>query len=138
LGMGGRKDEWDESTRARAMEIAEREGAEAAARATSVPAGTVRSWQRRKVLAEERAKVNLDGLAHVQAEGRAIVEARLSRPSAEVEAEREAVLAERRVRLARLVERGLADWSAAESWGLSSASEERAAARAVREPEGES
>ena len=76
---GGRKESWPESTRARALELADRDGAEVASAATGVPAGTIRSWARRKVLAEEKAKVNLSGLEAVKAAGRAIVEAHQAR-----------------------------------------------------------
>jgi transposase-like protein len=74
MGSGGRKEPWSDEVRADAVARAERDGPERASDATGVPSGTIRSWLRRRALAEERATVSLDGLAQIQAEGRAIVE----------------------------------------------------------------
>jgi len=89
---GGRKEPWSEDVRRKAMEFAERHGAVRAGAKFKIPPGTIRSWARRKALAEERARVDESGLAAVQAEGRRIVaerEAQLRDPEHAARAERE-------------------------------------------------
>jgi hypothetical protein len=109
---GGRKTAHSEELRRRAMELADTFGVVRASRETGIAAGTIRSWRRRQVLAEERDRVRLDGLAHVKAQGVAVV-------------------------VRGLLERGLSvpAWAADEAWPVLSPGE-RDAVRAAAEGDG--
>jgi hypothetical protein len=100
---GGRKEAWDSATREEAVRRAMASGAEAASRATGVPAGTVRSWLRRRAVKAADDDDVEARLAAVKAEGAAIV-ARRERQMVSPEGARLSA-AQERVRLATI--RGL-------------------------------
>jgi len=80
---GGRKDAHSAEVRRRALGLAASRGAEAAARATGVPAGTIRSWVRRAAKKAEREQASDGVIARLKREGAQMLAAQEERRAAE-------------------------------------------------------
>src|SRR5262249_43121649 len=112
----GRKDAHSLAVRGHAMRIAGERGAEAASRATGVPAGTIRSWQRRAAKKAEREHESDGGVGRLRGIGpKTLAEREKRRAAEQADVEQASVPAPTGADLAALRSRCEEEWSVRKS-----------------------